>query len=490
MGIQNTSKSSTHPEHGSRRLVTCFLAGVVVTSLLAAGLRLREREGSPVDEEAKRSASQESGVPLRPGTTASRHRTSGDAPGESSLQDLITGIKRLHAGPDHALTTLRLREFLDSIPISRIPELIALANDELDATTRAATYEYLLERWLGVDPDGALDFVLAERVGSQVDPTKGTNLLNNLFSTLVREDPEGGRAWLLDRWDHQVLGESAFLGSLRRFLAIDMTDNLLRNGGVTEAFAFIDQLPADADRLAVLLGITGDSPWHSHAMTNLPRERRLPFYEALRKLGETADQRELVQQLWRKWGEDDPSWVREVEADLGPAERFDVALAWMGVTAQWKASKPRSDGSFTSTNLGVHDRDSRVAAALEAGLAAGHSREETLEAMAQVFVERLRNESLAWFDAYRDEFDADPILAHQAREQVVASSWSGDELPPMVAIQWASRISDPSLREQLCSGAYLRLIQRDPVAARAYLDRPNAPQDLLPTFQSILSQTP
>lgn len=481
--VNTNGALETRPGPGWHHLTGFFLAGVAAASLVAAGLRWLPE--SPGGDDAESTAVPRDVPPRPPEVNGMGDRA--EAPRERSQQELLADIMRVLAGPHHSLTMLRLRALLESIPAGQIPDLMRLASEELDARTCASWFEPLLNRWAAEDPDATLDFVLSDRIGSQVDPIRGTNLVDNIFSSWMRRDAAAARSWLLDRWHHQVLGESAFLGSLRQFLAINMVDHMLRSDGVDAAFAFANELPGRSDRHAVLTGLT-DSPWHPTMQRASPGDR-MEIYQAVKALDDGMIRLELARGLWLAWSEHHPDWVQEIAPELPPDDRFALALAWMGTVNHWSEMVPNGDGSFTQTNLGVSDREAREAAALQAGLAAGHSRSETLEAMFKVIVDRLDG-SLEWIDRQGNVFDADPILVRQARDHVASSSWSGDELPPMAAIQWASRISDPVLREQMCRGAYLRLIHRDPAAARAYLERANAPQDLLPVFQSILATSP
>lgn len=480
------ARNHQQPAPEWRLLATLFVAGLLVAWLGTVMVGTLSSGGQPKEDTAP---SPTASPPTAHSSRAPGRRTSPGRPtrpADRSTDELLAELRRLLAGPENALTTLRLQALMDAIPTARIPELIALGNQELDDRERAALYEPLLERWAGENPLAALDFALDERVGSQVDSTNGTNLLNNLFETWARKDLPAARSWLLDRWDHDTLGEDAFLGTLRQFLAIDVLDELLSRESPSAALAFAADIPGDSDRHKVLAGILGASPWHSTTMASIPPNQRLSFYHTLRESLAPSQQGELLAMLWRKWGEDASTWVREVEPELEPSDRFHLALGELGVRARWGELKPLGDGSFTRENLGVPDREVRIEAAFEAGQAAGYSRTEVLQAMSEVFLEILPGESLQWFRDHHEEFDSDPILAREAREHVVASSWSGDNLPPMVAIQWASLISDQALRSQLSRGAYLRLVQRDPAAARAYLDRPDTPPDLIPEFEALL----
>jgi RNA polymerase sigma factor (sigma-70 family) len=481
----NALKSA--PALGAAGMLSLFkpiVAGFVVASI-AAGSTLA------IQQNKTRSSNAESASLTNPASRKLTDRAdSGILPADASLESIIAEIKRVQGGPRNALTALRLDAALDRIEVGRIGEFIALANSRLSSAEKAAAYTPLLNRWLKVDPASAMDCVLLDKVGAQIDGTTGTNLLNNLFDDWVARDLASGQAWLLRHWKDETLAASAFEGSLRNFLSMRVAGKLFDEQGGSALSAFIQSIPEESDRKAAFKGLVGLSPWHN-GMKYSNNAKRIELYQLLKDFPGAELRQEITLPFVTHWAEESQADFAAAVSSMGPADRFDMALGHLGVGYLPGERTPSLTGGYTEKRVPVSDRDAREAAAIQAGLDAGFTREQVLSDVGRVYQGTLSaSEFFKWFDIHENEVRMDNLLAARARSEAIRTSWSGDEHPEMVAIQWALRIADEDLRRRLCRGAYRKLAASKPDAAAAYLKRPEAPPDLLDECRSILEESP
>lgn len=470
--------TSSGPARSGGSLLAPVLAGVALTSLVAASARLVERPfTTPVPP---------------PGLTAGG---AGKIPERrmgavAAAPDLIAEIRRIRSGPANELTALRLDALLESIPNAGIPDFIRLGNEKLTEPERGALYERLLKRWLAEDPVAALDFTLAENVGAQVDAVNGTSLLNNLFDSFMEADRAAAGDWLLAHWQNETLGQLAFLSSLRDHLANSCASDELQLAGVDHALAWIARVPDEATRRSLLRSLTSDDPY-SRSWLNLSAERRLELARGIGDLPDAAFGRELKQNLWKSWGQDFPDQLEAIAGQLTPSERYAVALGQFGMVSRRGLQIPTPGGGITTHPEPISDYPAREAAVLAAGEAAGISRAEILQEMGETVV-RLRpgEAALAWLDEHRGEVAVDDLLIEKAAKEAKRFGISVVDPPEAPGMQWAARIADPDLRASLCRGSFLRLLGSDPAGARKYLQSGGPPADLMADFTSLLPSTP
>lgn len=448
-------------------------AGVIVTSLIAGSLPSSLASTPPPT--------------VTPTATGERRNAkSSESPQDLSLEEMIVGLRRVLSKPSHSLTSLQLGVMLEGIGFARIPEFIRLANDRMTPAERVSIYPRLLEKWLAADPKAAMDFVLLENIGKQVDPHHTTNLLNNLFESWVRKDRGASESWLLENWGNPVLREKAFEDTLRNFLMVKLVDERFAHEGVASVFELIHQLPA-TDQTAALDGIAGKNTRTASWQRGDPR-KWIEVHHALKGLPDARLGRELMRSFWAKLSRERPDDVIGIQNTMDPSDRFDVSLGWLGVTTR-PGEHTRLLSGFSVASTPVTDQDQREAAALAAGLAAGFSRDQAMGEIGRVLIEtRGREEFFKWFDSQPDGMDIDDTLSAKARELAYSSGWThGQE---MIAVDWARRISNDGLRLQLCRGAFRKGMARTPDAALAYLKSEGLPPDLAAEFQSILNEAP
>lgn len=463
---------ATSPFLSALSFVMPVVAGVVVTSVVAGSLPSSEATVSrpPIHST---------------GPETRRIVISSDFAKELSLEEMLVELRRTLSKPRHALTSLQLSVLLEGIGISRTPDFILLANERMTAAERASIYQRLLEKWLAADPKAAMDFVLSENIGKQVDPQRGTNLLNNLFETLARTDRGGGEAWLLENWENPVLSAEAFQGTLRNFLMVKLVEERFAHEGVASVFELIGKLPP-GDQAAALDGLTGRNPWTESWRRGNPR-KWMELHHAIQQFPDVGLRRELSRNFWTSLGSERPDEVRELMRAADPMDRFQISLGWLGVNHLPGEMTPTLAG-YTQRSIQVTDHDQREAAALAAGLAAGLTRAQVLSEIGRVLIDQHSGSFFQWLDAHQGQVDLDDEIAAQVRKLANSNVWTtGGEC---VAVEWARRISDDDLRSQLSRGAFRMALSRSPDAALAYATSADLPSDLAAEFESILTGTP
>ncbi len=457
-------------------LLVPVACGIVATSLVAGTVRQLPAAGPPSPTTA---------------TPVSNRRPQPDpaiTSNETSLEQLITEVKQANSKPRNTLTALQLGVLFDRIDPSLVPEFIRLANGRMTAGERVSIYPKLLEKWLAADPKAAMDFVLLENVGKQVDGHSSTNLLNNLFAAWVRRDRGASESWLLENWENPVLRAEAFEGSLRNFLVTKLVDERFANEGIASAFELIQQIPDIEDQAAALGGIAGLNTWEQ-SWSRGDRRKWLDFHEALKSFSDAGLSSDLSRSFWTTLSQERPDEVLEIQRMAEPLDRFQISLGWLGVKYLPGEMTPTLSGGYTRRSTPVTDQTGREAAALADGLAAGLTEYQVLGEIGRVLIDaRSSDECFKWLDARLGEMDVDDVLAAKVRKLANASGWSqGQE---MIAVDWARRISNDDLRVRLGRGAFRKALSRSPDAAAAYLGSEGLPSELAAEFQSILDETP
>lgn len=409
---------------------------------------------------------------------------------DASLDALITEIQRVRSGPGNSITSLRLNAILERIRNEQIPEFVALGNLKLSAADRKETYPRLLERWAKTEPEAALAFTLDQKIDQHVNADRSSNLLNNLHQGFARRDPAAASAWLMRNWDHPLLLEDAFYGKWRTFMSCNLAEVLMERDGVAATMNFIRSLPSAEESEKVLRALCGPSSWHDDFIT-APPERIVEIHRALMTHPDEDLRRELIPKFWGNVANQRPDEVTKLLEDLDVKDRFLVHLGLLRATQKPGERIPAMHGGTLEKPARVDDRKAREQAALEAGMATGLTREETLAEMLPEVMWALRGkEGLAWFDTNRGTLNADEWLASRARELLHDNSQSDTEAPHVEAIQWASRISDPELRLRLSRAAFRRSLLPDKGPAVTYLERNTFPPDLAAEFRKILGEAP
>ena len=459
-----------------------FLAGVITTSLVAATTLAVQKSRASSSSSAPQSAAKQEDP------RSSYLRPISDA---ATLDDLIAEIKRAKAGPAHAITSLRLDAILERIGIADIPAFISLAHDKLTIAEQAACYEPLLERWVQVDGDAAISFIAANDVGKEVDLSKGTCMLNNLFEDWMRKDLSASRDWITRHWGDEGLKKPAFDRTIGEHLGTNIADVLFRDESAAAAIRFIDGIPPGEPQNRILKSLTGED-YSTSGSLNAGAPRLKELYDAFQKLPDKEFSHELSTSLWKTLVSQRPQVVEQIEPSLDPAGRFSLALGKLGSNSRATSEVERfPGGGYTTHAEQVDALAQEEEKTIQAGLAAGLSQREVLEKMAPVISsENPKEVTLAWLDRYRDEADFSDLFEAKIAALRTAHAWPTGDFPEMQMVDWASRLPDPEQRLSICRAAFRRLIQRSGEDARAYADRPALPADLSGEFRNILTNAP
>ncbi|HEY1122104.1 MAG TPA: sigma-70 family RNA polymerase sigma factor, partial [Haloferula sp.] len=307
-----------------------IVSGVLATSLVA-GTTLARRNSNPplastplATKIAPRPASQPNGT-----------------------EDLIAEIKRIQAGPKHSLTTLKLRATLERITIAQLPDFFLLAHDKLTTAEQAACYDLLLERWVQLDPDAALTFMIDHPIWEETDEARSTSLINNIFENWMRSDLSASGAWLLAHWEAKALREEAFESTLGEFLATSVADELLLHKSANAAFSFVASVPDEAAKRRALTGLTGNNNY-MNAWHNIDASRLNEMLRETRKLSDKAFGCSLAAIVWQKTLEDQPEKAKRLEGMMAPEDRFTRELGELGVRHRYTKRVPMAGGGHTS----------------------------------------------------------------------------------------------------------------------------------------------
>ena len=466
---------------GLASLLKPFLTGVILSALAvgtAVAMQARRQAAAPPPLLSAEITDKDPGAARLLDTAA-------------SFDDLIAEIKRTSAGPKHSLTKLRIGAILEKISIPQIGGFILLAHDKLTPAEQAACFEPLLDRWLSSDPAAAMDFVANHQVTGAADSVNHTSLTLNLFSDWRDRDLAAAQEWLLRSWEVRGVKEDTFGNApLRDRLALECADYQLSEGAVAAAIAFVKSIPSESTRPGILRSLVGKSD--AYGWANLDEEGLLQLQREFAAWPDQKLRGELTALLWKNLGEQFPEKISEVEKLMSPSERFEASLGKLGVRNQRNSSTPTPGDGTRYTYAAVDGFSAGEVAAMEAGLAAGMSRPEVLQAMVPVVINVApRDKALAWLDKHREEVDLDGfLLARLSTLGGPVSFWGNDDTPEIRTIDCAARLSDPEQRLLVCRGAFRRLLIRLEGDVDYYLKQPGIPQDLLEEFRRIQTETP
>jgi len=429
-------------------LLKPLAAGLLVGSLVAVPLLAVQRSSPPPAIDPARTAVSANLRPLPRGRVLAV---------DPSLESLIRQLKQMHAGPDNVLTSLRRAAVLEQIPFAEIPEFMALAKVYFTDLEKQAIYQPLLARWASVNPDAALSFVLHEEIVEELRAVSSSNVLVNLFQDWFRKDLHGAKAWLLREWDDERLGSTGFSAPYRYDFARSIAEALFLDHGSAALTGFLDGIPDDIGRSEALKGVVGH--FHSHGQLQIRDnpEKRLEAMDYCKSLPEPL-RPEIMRLFARNWAEAHPE---ELLAAMEKVDRETAFMLGLGRLAARREPGIRTPtpGGHMETPTQVTDTEGRTESAITAGIAAGLSRAEVLEAVAGVLVGRVDPEVFfEWSERHQHEVDLDRVIAARVRREAEGYNTAGPEFPGRAALEWAARISDPALRLQLSRGIFRQLL--------------------------------
>ncbi|QJE98095.1 RNA polymerase sigma factor [Luteolibacter luteus] len=450
-----------------------FLCGVILTSLVGTAALLTDQSGSrPRDGQT---------VTLN---EKSRREPPLQDPGSSTL-DLISRIKRTMAGPDHAMTTLRLNALLDSVGFDEIPAFIAEANTRLTLKEQEACYLPLLKRWQDSDPQAASAFALKFASGLSSPGFGSTDMVRFLLHNWEHRDLPAFSAWLNENWDQPTMANSTFSGSVRTYFAIDISDTLLRDHSAAEAFAYLRTIPDEQAVKSCLKAMTGEEP-HASAWMNMGPDQLLELYREFSRLPDSGLAARLKLKFWENLSQHEPGHVETMLASMNAREHFEATLPRIGKYSK-QVSREQTPGGERMRFETVDNAAQGEADAMKAGLEAGLSRAEILQQIGTAIV--MKNvDALAWLERHRGEFDADPILLAKIGD-TQRNNQGLPGIPPSEGgmLSWALHLQDPELRTQLTRAGFRLMLAESPERAARFLSSPNLPEDLKAELSEIMS---
>lgn len=459
------------------KLLKPAAAGVLATSLIA-GTTLALQESRPAPQPVATAGN-------RPSLEESKLSAS------PSLEDLIAEIKRIKAGPGHALTTLRLNALLARIKNDQIPEFVTLARERLTPAERASCFEPLMVRWASDDMDRALTYTLESGVGKEINAISSSPFFNRLFGIQVNRDLPAARSWLLEHWENPGLKEPVYdAPDLRSNLARDLADQLVLLDQVDQAIQFIESLPSGASRDIALSGLAGNHP-HASAWMNVDDAMLVDLHHAMLSIKGNGAGRQFAHQLWRNLHHYNPERVRKVQHALQPEDRYEISLGLLGISRA-PSKRVASPGGGVRTSFRPTDGVAEgEAAAWEEGRAAGLEDEQIRREVGEAVILNAPPErALQWLGEQTNEGEFDAAILERIRGMNgPASSWSTWSNPETM-ITWALRLSDPQQATILSRAAYRRQLAHAPDAARKLAARPELPAGLATEFRAILGEAP
>jgi len=460
-------------------LLKPFACGVLLTSLIAAAT-LFARRGAPPSGQA---ASTSPGMNFASPNSADRDKA------DSSSLDLISRIKRIKAGPEHSITALRLSVLLASIKFDEIPAFIARANTRLTTAEQTACYLPLLKRWHASDPHAAIEFALKLDTDLKPPGFDSTDMLRYLLHDWKIRDMPAMQAWLLAHLDHPSMKKPVFGGPLGHHLAVDVSDELLREESVAESFAFVRGIADPQVVRKCLEGMTGGNSLASAHM-NIGPERLLELYREFSRWPDPVLSIQLKTLLWQNLNRNQPERAEEVLRSMTPREVFETSLSRIGKYSKL-ASKTEIPGGSRHQYETVDNTAQGEADAMAAGLAAGLPRDEILQQIgAAILLKPYNEDALPWIDRNLGGFDADPLILAKIGSLIKEGARPDASAAGSGIIQWAMRLGDPQQRAALARAGFMRLLAESRKEAEDYMAKPGLPGDLKADFQNLLTLAP
>ena len=459
-------------------LLNPALAGVLATSLISGSVfALRQPATPPHPVVTNR-------VSPRDARTGQR---SDNLPQDPTLDQIIAEIRRIRSSPQTVLSELRLKVALAKIQVLQTPEFILRSKDILNAAERQKVYQKLLERWWEGSPDATLTFMLEKEIGPLIRGGGQNYLLGELFRRWTERDRVASEAWLLRNWNEATLAESYGEGSYRNFLSMWISGEYFSKGDIDGVFAFASRMPTMDDQARSISQIVGMVPMHSRwRYSDGSKSLWLKFYRRLETFPDEEWREQFIRSFWKTMNESNPDGISQIRGFLQPEDPFSVMLGLLAV----KGFDGQADqnGSIKSHEIPVQNREDRIAAAMEAGIAAGMDRREVMSAIGRAMVDGTKEEEyFSWLETHRDEIELDDYFSKKARSTGVYGSITGRKPD---AIRWGSLIADPELRRRTCRAAFRRFLAGCPGFAMEYINEGRAPSDLADDFQAIATSQP
>jgi RNA polymerase sigma factor (sigma-70 family) len=478
--VRSISANAAQAGAGSSTALS-FLKPALTGSLLAS-----LAAGGTLSMQLMRQDPEKTPAPLSSAARERMERTDAftNLPAGSPLEAIISEIKRLKSGPAHTLTLLQLETLLERISIEQIPEFMALAEERLTPSEQITAYEPLLKRWTAKDPDAALTYVLQSGIAARRDGAIwGNTLLGNLLTSWLERSRESPAAWFIAQQDHPFLGP----GGDGANLVGDISKGYYLHGNHAAVFRLIDALHSREAKMNAFKGITGEGAmWRMSDKGKT--ERWMKFHQALELHGDPALKNEFSLRFWQNLASREFPELQEVMKSMTPKERFQASL---GVLSSGVTPKSTYDESGNLESRGyekVTDHGQREAAAMEAGAAAGYTRQKTLSLAGDALCRVLDDTGFGDWLSKHPELNLDDSILRRIRSELAAQMVSIDDPKEAIGLRWAAMIRDPELRLSAARAAFIRLLAEKPELASKNLA--SLPQELASELSPMMPATP
>ncbi|MCW1914074.1 sigma-70 family RNA polymerase sigma factor [Luteolibacter sp. GHJ8] len=462
-------------------LLKPFLSGVALSSLL-----IGSTQAILGDKPIPNGPPNRSDRPVAE-AKSSRFDSFASLPATGSLEAVIAEIKRSSSGPRHELGSLRLKAILSRVSNEQIPEFVVLGNRELSASEKTTAYPILIHRWAEADREAAVTFaILGDTITKHIDISLGENIRGTLLGDWSASDPASMAEWLGRYWDHESLqyvpsktmGDLYSKWSLRDSITMSLAHDHLRNRGSEGMLAYLKSLPSDESRITALRVFSGDLYWR--APVGAPLQEQVEVFKAIQGVSQEQVRTPALDGFLITLAKEAPHTFSDLMGALSPSDRFHAMARQLSVPS----AHVRIEGISGSSYIDEEAQPSallREAEVIQAGLAAGLTETEAVESVASSIIPALSRGDLAvWLERHRDHPGLDEMLADGARA-------AGD---PERAVDIASGISDPALRQQLARAAFRRMLVVNRQAALAYPSQSHLLSDLAAEFHLILREAP
>ncbi|MBB5352957.1 RNA polymerase sigma factor (sigma-70 family) [Haloferula luteola] len=467
-GIDRILRSALGPGSSGGMAGMAALGRAALLGMVAGGL------GVVATQHGDASAARNEGMPVAEMIPA-RSRLNGENAEQADLAWVMAEIQRISRGPAHSLGKLQMSKLLATVSIEQMPEFFTLAQSELRDGEKSGAYLEVLKRWMKEDPESALDRVLAENLGKEVDRIRGTNLIQILFSEWLQRDRPSSAQWLRAHWGEGELQESAFQGTLQEHLAMEVVDQALRVEGTDQAMAVAMEWPDPEIRQRVLVQALGKSPYSTLILNEGPA-KILELQRALREFPDEIHSETVIIEMWSEYLKDHPQAWEAVSGEMQADERFQASLALMKVRSRATQRTPMAGGGVRVSFESV-DPLEQVPEIIEAGRVAGIPTDEVMYRIGAAYLSDCSpEEGLKWLDDHSDLSGLDALIENRMAEVgVFRGVLVGGEGPEEELLRLADRLTDRSRGELLAEAAFSRL--------RARRDSEGTPLEVLDSLQ-------
>jgi hypothetical protein len=353
----------------------------------------------------------------------------GCAPSAGAIPPVST-LRRALDDPDWLSRTRRMSAFLEHLSPENLPAALEIIEPELPWLATDALRIFMLA-WSRFDPEGALAQALAW------PPPWNRNAAGAAMYAWAFREPEAAVAAL----------EATDAGELHDLMEGRLVAGWAHSGRVREMDAYLTSLPRGPRRFKYI----GMLAWE------------------LSKRGPGAVQ---------GWAEDAPAAFPDYKAAVFLKATTTLAAADPAGTARWlepHLARSYADGIMRVLTRSWATHDPRAAMQWLASRPAGVRRDTGVSNSFRVWYDRAPDEAMAWLASATPSLVYDAALSALIGQTLVDSARD--------AMEWALRIADDALREQILTNVGRRWLRGNRPAAEAWLSSGTLPPDLVDSIR-------